>query len=117
MFRLSCFYLILPSILQLIRITYHSNTLIDNTFSNVIDPGVISSNLAATIFSHLPQFAITPNMFGNISANKSNFYGRDWLKFDREHFILDYFSVDLEDLLKIDELNDGMWTKCEKQTT
>ena len=44
-------------------------------------------------------------MFGNISGNKSNIYERDWSKFDQENFILDYFSVDWEDLLKTDELN------------
>ena len=57
--------------------------------------------MTATISDHLPQFAIIPNMFGNISGNKSNIYERDWSKFD----ILDYFSVEWEDLLKIDELN------------
>ena len=36
-------------------------------------------------------------MFGNISGNRSNF-GRD-------NFILDYFSIDWEDLFKVDELN------------
>ena len=44
-------------------------------------------------------------MFSNVSSNKSNIYERDWSKFDWEHFILDSFSVDREDLLKIDELN------------
>ena len=44
-------------------------------------------------------------MFGNIPGHKSNIYERDWSKFDQENFILDYFSVDWEDLLKIDELN------------
>ena len=44
-------------------------------------------------------------MFGNISGNKSNIYERDWSQFDQENFILDYFSVDWEDLLKTDELN------------
>ena len=44
-------------------------------------------------------------MFGNTSNNKSNIYEREWSTFDREKFILDYFSVDREDLLKIDELN------------
>ena len=43
-------------------------------------------------------------MFGNIS-DKSNIYKRDWAKFDQENFILDYFSVDWEYLLKTDELN------------
>ena len=44
-------------------------------------------------------------MFGNISGNNSNIYEQDWSKFDQGNFILDYFSVDWEDLLKIDELN------------
>ena len=68
-------------------------------------------NLTATISDHLPQFAIIPNMFGNISGNKSNIHERDWSKFDQENFILDYFSVDWEDLLKIDELSADNSTK------
>ena len=74
--------LFIPLILQPTRITSHSNTLIDNIFSNVLDPYIILSNLTATISDHLPQFAIIPNMFGNISGNKSNIYERDWSKFD-----------------------------------
>ena len=97
--------LFVPLILQPPRITSHSNTLIDNIFSNVIDPDIISGNLTATISDHLPQFSIIPNIFGNISGNKSNIYERDWSKFDKENFILDYFCVDWEDLLKTDELN------------
>ena len=93
------------------RITSHSNTLIDNIFSNVIDPDIISGNLTATISDHLPQFSVIPNMFGNIPGNKSNIYERDWSKFDQEDFILDYFSVDWEDLLKTDELNADNSTK------
>ena len=98
-------------ILQPTRITSHSNTLIDNIFSNVIDPDIISGNLTATISDHLPQFAIIPNMFGNIPGNKSNIYEKDCSKFDQENFILHYFSVDWEDLLKIDELNPDNSTK------
>ena len=101
----------IPLILQPTRITSHSNALIDNIFSSVIDPDIISGNLTATISDHLPQFAIIPNMFGNISGNKSKIYKRDWSKFDRENFILDYFSADWEDLLKIDECNVDNSTK------
>ena len=72
----------IPLILQPTRIISHSNTLIDNIFSNVIDPNIISGNLTATISDHLPQFAIIPNMSGNILSNKSNIYERDWSKFD-----------------------------------
>ena len=99
-------------ILQPTRIMSHSNTLIDNIFSNVIDPDIIPGNLTATISDHLShQFAIIPNMFGNILDNKSNIYERDWSTFDQQNFILDYFSVDWEVLLKIDELNVDNSTK------
>ena len=54
---------------------------------------------------HQRQFSIIPNMFGYIPGNKTNIYERDWSKYDGENFILDNFSIDLEDLLKIDELN------------
>ena len=64
----------IPLILQPTRITSHSNTLIDNIFSNVIHPDLILGNLTATISDHLPQFAIIPNMLGNIPGNKSNIY-------------------------------------------
>ena len=101
----------IPLILQPIRINSHSNTLIDNIFSNVNDPDIISGNLTASISDHLPQFGIIPNMFGNITGNKSNIYERDWSKFDPENFILGYFSVDWEDLFKINELNAENWTK------
>ena len=64
-------------ILQPTRITSHSNNLIDNIISNIIDPDIISGNLTATISDHLPQLVIIPNMFGNILGNKSNIYERD----------------------------------------
>ena len=50
-------------------------------------------------------------MFGNIIGNKSKIYEMNWSRFDRENFFLDYFSVEWEDLLKIDELNANNSTK------
>ena len=93
------------------RITSHSNNSIGNIFSNVIDPEIISSNLTASISDHLSQFSMIANMFGNSSGNKSNIYERFWLKFDRKIIFLDYFFVDWEDMLKIDELNAGNSTQ------
>ena len=98
-------------ILQPTRITSHSNTLIDNIFSNVLDPDIISGNLIAAISDHLPQFAIIPNVFGNILGNKSNIYERDRSKFDQENFIVNYFCFDWDDLLKIDDLKTKNSTK------
>ena len=76
----------IPLILQPTRITSHSNTLVDNIFSNVIDPDIISGKLTITISDHLPQFSIIPHMFCNIPDSKSNIYERDWSKFDRKKF-------------------------------
>ena len=90
----------LPLILQLIRTSSHSNTIMD-IFSNFMDLDII----LGTICDHLPEFAIIPKMFSNISGNKSKIYERNWLKYNRENFILDYFSFDLEDFLKVNELN------------
>ena len=59
----------IPLILQPTIITSHSNTLIDNIFSNAIEPDKISGNLTATISDHLPQFPTIPNIFGNISIS------------------------------------------------
>ena len=65
----------------------------------------MSGNLTATISDRLPQFAIILNIFGNTANHKYDIYERDWRKFARENFILDYFSIDWKNLLKIDELN------------
>ena len=67
--------------------------------------------MTSTISDHLPEFAIIPNMFGNIFGNKSNIYESDWSQFDEENVILDYYLVDREVLLKIDELNADNSTK------
>ena len=83
-------------------------TLIDNTFSNVISPEAISGNLTATISDHLPQFIFVPNVFYNSPSNKSNIYERDWSKFDQESFIQgknQYFSYDWNEILKIEKRN------------
>ena len=72
----------IPLIFQKTRITSHSDTLVDNIFSNAIEPDIISGNLIAIISDHLPQFAIIPNIFGNTSSNKCKIYEKDWLKFN-----------------------------------
>ena len=95
----------LPYILQPTRITSRSSTLIDNIFTNIILPDSISGNLSATISNRLPQFPIVSNIFSNPPSNKSNIYERDWSNFDQENFILDYFSTDWNETLKIEEQN------------
>ena len=43
-------------------------------------------------------------MFGNTIINKSQIYEREWCRFNEENFILVYFFIDWEDLMKIDGL-------------
>ena len=47
-----------PYILQPPRLTFHSKTLIDNIFSDIIYPEAISNNLTSAISDHLFQFMI-----------------------------------------------------------
>ena len=58
-------HLFLPHITQTTRIRDSSKTLIDNNFSNTLIENILSGNLTATIFDHLPQFIILPNIFSN----------------------------------------------------
>ena len=86
---------VIPYILQPTRITDHSETLID-IFSNVITVDANSDNLTATISDHIP-----PSVFANPPSNRSNIYERDWSNFDQVNFVLDYFSINWDDNLKL----------------
>ena len=62
-------------------------------------PHIISGNLKDSISDHLPQFLVAPNIFFNASYHKSNNYERDWSRFDQENFVLNYFSVEWDNVL------------------
>ena len=96
---------IIPYILQPTRITSHSKTLTDNIFSNVLSFEAISGNITATISDHLPQFLFAPNVLSNPLCDKSNILERDWSKFNRENFILDYFDKNWSEILQLDQHN------------
>ena len=65
----------------------------------------MSGNLTATISDYLPQFLFAPNILSNPSYNKSNIFERDWSKFNKENFILDYFEKNWSDILQLDQQN------------
>ena len=71
----------------------------------MISKDIICGNITATISDHLLQFLVSPNTFANPPSNKSNVFERDWSKFDQENFILDYFDIDLSNLLNLNEKN------------
>ena len=74
-------------------VTTNSKTLIDNIFSNMAVPNIISDNLTAFILDHLLQFLVAPNIFFNASYPKSNNYERDWSRYDQENFYLIVFQL------------------------
>ena len=80
---------VIPYILQPTKIKDHSETLIDNIFSNVITVDAIWGNLTAVNFDHLPPIMIVPNAFANPPSNRSKIYERDWSNFDQVNFVLD----------------------------
>ena len=74
-------------------------------FSNVITVDAISFNLTALISNHLPKIMIVPNVFANPPSNRSNICERNWSNVDQVNFVLDYFSIDWDDTIKISEEN------------
>ena len=84
-------HMLLSHIVQPTRIRNNSKTLTDNIYSNVTTPNNISGDITATISDHLPQFLIA-----NPPSAKLNIFERD---FDQENLILDYLSVDRENLI------------------
>ena len=57
-------------------------------------------DLIKPISNHLSQFLIVLNIFSNPPSNKSNIYERDW-----SNYILDYFCIDWNETLRIEEQN------------
>ena len=93
--------LLLPSITIPTRLNPINNTLIDNIFTNDINPGIKSGNLTVGISDHLPSFIIIPKKNHNHIPKNHNIYKRDLRGFDREGFVLDYLSIDWDQELKI----------------
>ena len=92
-------------ILQPSRVTINSKTLIDNIFSNMTVPSIISGYLSASMSDDLPQFLVAPDIFFNTSYPRPNNYERDWSIFDQENFVLSYFSVKWDNLLPSSNTN------------
>ena len=63
----------------------------------------ILSNLTATISDHPTQFLIALDILPDLCS--ANTVEKDTFKFVQEHFILDYLSQDLENLMKSGNIN------------
>ena len=85
-----------PYIIQPTRITSHSKSIIDNIFSNYISQEVISGNLTSTISDHITSISYCTLRFFKCSKQKIKNFDRDWSKFSREEFILDYTNTSFQ---------------------
>ena len=101
--------LLLPTITVPTRINNSSKTLIDNIFTNDINPDSKSGNLVASISDHLASFLIIPKKNQQHLPKKHNLYTRNFKHFDRENFLLEYFSIDWTEELRF-ERNDANYS-------
>ena len=75
----------LPFIHQPTRATDHSETVIDNIFSNICGYETVSGNINSLIADHFTQFLL---------IKKCCYYVYDYTKFDREKFTHDFSILD-----------------------
>ena len=99
--HLLCSYLILSIQLEF----SHSKSIIDIIFSDYISQEIISGNLTSTISDPLHQFLIAPHSFWNAPNKISSIFERNWFTFNREEFILDCFTTDWPNILKLQNNN------------
>ena len=81
------------------------NTLIDNIFTNQINPDMISGNLTTAISDHLPSFLILPKTNYQHLPKKHNIFKRNTKNFDRDYFLLDMLSIGWDDKISYDDAN------------
>ena len=82
---------LLPRILQPIRVTDHSATVIDNIFTNATDFDTTSGNILNQLADHFSQFLILKKL--NIIHKDSSFYKYDYSNFDKDNFVSDFTKV------------------------
>ena len=95
--------LFVPHITLPTRITSHSQTLIDNIFSN--DPDFaegISGNFTFSISDHLAQFLIMPRQ-DNRLPRKHNILKRDLKNYDKASLVADVTSINWHEILDIEK--------------
>ena len=95
--------LLMPTITIPTRITPVNNSLIDNIFTNDINPDMVTGNLTTGISDHLPSFIIIPRQNQNYLPKKHNIMKRDFKKFDKENFILDYLNIKWDEELELEK--------------
>ena len=87
---------LLPRILHPTRVTDHSATIIDNIFSNNVEPDTVGGNILSQIADHFTQFLIIKNIA--MDYRKVALFQCDCSKFSEERFLDDFKKLSWEDL-------------------
>ena len=95
---------LLPVITIPTKINRASHTLIDNIFTNNLNPDTKSGNLEINLSDgHLPSFIITPKQNQNHLPKKHNIFKRDKKHFNSDAFLTDYSNVNWDEIIDIDK--------------
>ena len=84
-------YFILSQIIQPIRITHHTLTIIDNIFISCTDQSKISGNIVRDIKDHLPNFLILNKL--STFTSKQEIYKRDYSRLNESNLLQDVQSI------------------------
>ena len=93
---------LLPYISTPSWVTTHSRTLIDNTFLNDIEDGLISWNIISTISDHYAKFLLMKNM--KIKQKETtDIYSHDFKNFNEVQFDSELCNIDWKWVLEINK--------------
>ena len=97
---------LLPVITIPTKINRGNHTLIDNIFTNNLNPDTKSGNFEINLSDgHLPSFIITPKQNQNHLPKKHNILIRDKKHFNKDAFLIDYSSVDWDEVTDINKFD------------
>ena len=98
--------LIAPLITIPTKINTKNDTLIDNIFSNFLQPGIVSGNITVNFcYGHLPSFAIFPKSKSFNIPKKHNLFTRDIKNVNKENFILDFAAINWNEVIVENDAN------------
>ena len=84
------------------KINRGHNSLIDNIFTNHLNPESVSGNIELNLSDgHLPSFLIIPRNNQNHLPKKHNIHSRSSKNFDNVAFLRDYQNIDWDDVIDI----------------
>ena len=93
---------LLPCVSTPSHVTTHFRTLIDNSFSKIIEDGLISGNIISTISDHYAQFLIIKNM--KIKQKETTgIYRHDFKNFNKVQFESELCNIDWKSVLEINK--------------